>query len=118
MSVSAVQGFEEFWPHYVRMHTRPATQLCHAAGSLACLGLLVAAAWTRTPAIALLGPPIDYGLSQASHRVFEQNRTAPWKNQLWHTRAELRMLWLVLTGRMRGEVARAINPQVGPEHHD
>lgn len=30
-SAYAVQRFEEFWPHYVRMHTRPETHAWHAA---------------------------------------------------------------------------------------
>jgi hypothetical protein len=105
-SAYAVQRFEEFWPHYVRMHTRPETHAWHAAGSLACLGLLAAAVVTRHPVLAPFGPLVDYGLSQVSHRIFEANRTTPWKNHVWHTRAELRMLGLVLRGRMGAEVAR------------
>jgi hypothetical protein len=105
-SAYAVRRFEQFWPHYVRLHTRRATHLFHAAGSLGCIGFLVAAALTRHPALSLFGPMVDYGLAQASHRLFEKNRTTPWKNQLWHTRAELRMLGLVLSGRMGAEVTR------------
>jgi len=99
-------GFEEFWPHYVRLHTRRETHVLHAAGSLGCIGLLVTGVVTAQPALFLLGPIVDYGLAQASHRLFEKNRTTPWKKQTWHTRAELQMLRLVLTGRMRAEVAR------------
>lgn len=103
----AVDGFEEFWPHYVRLHTRTETQALHAVATLTCIGLLGAAAIARNPLLALLAPVADYAIAQASHRLFEANRTTPWKNQLWHTRAELRMLRLVLTGRMAREVARA-----------
>ena len=103
----ALQSFEEFWPHYVRLHRRRETHLFHAAGSLACLGILAAAMLMGRPALAILGPFVDYGVAQASHRVYERNRTMPWRNPLWHTRAEFRMLRLVLTGRMRSEVARA-----------
>ena len=105
-SAYSAPTFEEFWPHYVRMHTRRETHLLHAAGSLACLASLMAAVLMRQPVLALLGPIADYGLAQASHRLFEANRTTPWKNQAWHTRAELRMLRLVLSGRMRAEVER------------
>ena len=102
----SVHTFEDFWPHYVRMHTQRATHVCHAAGSLACIGLVVTAALTAQPVLAVVGPLVDYALAQASHRLFEANRTMPWKNQLWHTRAELRMLRLVLAGRMQSEVER------------
>jgi hypothetical protein len=95
----AVSSFEEFWPHYVALHTRRATQVAHAAATLSCLALLAAAAVLRQPILAVAGPVVDYAIAQASHRMFEGNRTTPWKNQVWHTRAELRMLRLVVTGR-------------------
>jgi hypothetical protein len=95
----AVRSFEDFWPHYVALHTHRVTQIAHAAATLSCLGLLAAAAVLRQPILAVAGPIVDYAIAQASHRMFERNRTTPWKNQLWHTRAELRMLRLVITGR-------------------
>jgi len=101
-----VRTFAEFWPHYVRLHTRFATQVLHAGATLSCLGLLGAAFLLRQPLLALAAPLADYGLAQVSHRLFERNRTTPWRNQAWHTRAELRMLGLVLTRRMSAEVAR------------
>lgn len=103
----AVRTFEEFWPHYVRLHTRPETQALHAAATLTCITLLGAAVIVRNPLLALAAPLADYAIAQSSHRLFESNVTTPWKNQLWHTRAELRMLRLVLTDRMSAEVARA-----------
>jgi hypothetical protein len=109
-SAYEVEDFEQFWPHYVAMHTRPETHALHAAATLACVGFLAAAAITRRPALALLGPLADYALAQTSHRLFEANRTTPWRNTLWHTRAELRMLGLVLRGRMGAEVARLVAP--------
>lgn len=102
----SVESFEEFWPHYVRLHTRPATQIAHAVASTSCIALLATAVLLRQPALAVLAPLVDFAVAQASHRLFEQNRTTPWKNQIWHTRAELRMLRLVLRGRMRAEVER------------
>ena len=107
MSPYDAATFEEFWPHYVRLHTRPETQTLHAVATLTCIGLLGAAVVLRNPLFVLAAPLADYAIAQVSHRVFEANRTTPWKNQLWHTRAELRMLRLVLTRRMAREVARA-----------
>jgi hypothetical protein len=107
MSPYDVTTFEEFWPHYVRLHARPETQALHAVATLTCMTLLGAAVVLKNPLLALAAPLADYAIAQTSHRVFEANRTTPWKNQIWHTRAELRMLRLVLTGRMAAEVARA-----------
>jgi hypothetical protein len=100
----AARTFEEFWPHYVRLHTRAETQALHAAATLSCITLLGAAVAFRSPLLALAAPLVDFAVAQASHRLFEANRTTPWKKQHWHTRAELRMLRLVLSGRMAAEV--------------
>jgi hypothetical protein len=106
-NVYDVATFEDFWPHYVRLHTRKETHALHALATLSCLSLLAAAVVLRQPLLAFAAPLADFAIAQTSHRLFEANRTTPWKNQLWHTRAELRMLRLVLTGRMAREVARA-----------
>jgi hypothetical protein len=97
----AVRSFEEFWPHYAALHSRRETQWMHALASGTCLTLLALGIARRSLPLLVLAPLADYALAQASHRLFEKNRTLPWKNTVWHTRAELRMLRLVLTGRMR-----------------
>lgn len=99
-------SFEAFWPSYVRMHTRPETQVLHAVATLSAITLVAAGVVTMRPSLVVLAPVVDYAVAQTSHRVFEKNRTTPWRHHAWHARAELRMLWLVLRGRMRAEVAR------------
>jgi len=99
--IYAVRTFEECWPHYVRLHSRKETQVLHAVASLSCIALVSAAVVTRRPLLLLAAPLADYAIAQTSHRLFEANKTTPWKNPLWHARAELRMLRLVLSGRMR-----------------
>ena len=106
MSPYDVRSFEQFWPHYVRLHTRHETQKMHAAATLSCIALLASGIALRQPLLLALAPLVNFAIAQTSHRVFEQNRTTPWKNQLWHTRAEFKMLGLVLTGRMADEVTR------------
>jgi hypothetical protein len=104
----ASRSFEEFWPHYVRMHARPETQALHAVATLSAIALGGAAVVTRRPLLALAAPLVDYAIAQASHRVYERNVTKPWRHHAWHARAELRMLRLVLTGRMRAETRRLL----------
>lgn len=100
----AARTFEEFWPHYVRMHTRRETHVLHAAGTIAFATLVVLAIGRRNPLLLAAAPLADYALAQTSHRLFERNATKPWKHHAWHARAELRMLRLVVTGRMMREV--------------
>jgi hypothetical protein len=99
----AARTFEEFWPHYARMHARPETQALHAVATLSCGALVVLGVVLRRPSLLVLAPIVDYAIAQSSHRVFERNRTQPWKNHAWHARAELRMLRRVLTGTMPAE---------------
>ena len=54
----------------------------------------------------MAAPLVDHAIAQVSHRLFEQNRTTPWRHPLWHARAEVRMLGMTLRGRMGAEVAR------------
>ncbi|MGH7328076.1 MAG: Mpo1-like protein [Polyangiaceae bacterium] len=98
--------FEDFWPHYVRMHSRPETQKLHAVATGASMLFWLTALKKRSLTLAVLAPLADYAIAQVSHRVFEANATTPYKNPLWHTRAELRMFRLVLTSKMAAEVAR------------
>ena len=96
----SVRSFEEFWPHYAALHSRRETQWMHALASGTCVTLLALGLSRRSLPLLVLAPLADYAIAQASHRLFEKNRTLPWKNTLWHTRAEFRMLRRVLTGQM------------------
>ena len=96
----AVRTFEEFWPHYVALHSRPETQAMHAMATLTCGALVIAGVVTANPILVVLAPLADFAIAQTSHRLFERNQTTPWRNVAWHARAELRMLRLVLSGTM------------------
>jgi hypothetical protein len=99
-------SFEHFWRWYVRMHSRPATQLMHAAATLTAAALVALGIVWRRPLLIALAPLADYAIAQLAHRLFQRNRTQPWRHPRWHLRAELRMLRLVLTGRIRAETRR------------
>ena len=101
-----VGSFEEFWPYYVRMHSRPETQHVHAVATASAIALVGLAVVRRSPMLALLAPLADHAIAQFGHRVFERNATRPWRHPSWHARAELRMFRLVLSGRMAAETAR------------
>ncbi len=86
-----VKSFEEFWPHYLAMHSRRETQCAHALATLSFVALVAVGFARRQPAFFVLAPMVDFAIAQTSHRLFERNRTMPWKNPLWHARAEVRM---------------------------
>jgi hypothetical protein len=106
----SVTRFEDFWPHYVRLHSKPETQWCHAAATMTSTVLFALAISRKSLFLAVIAPLANHAIAQTSHRLFEKNKSTPWKNQIWHTRAEFKMLTLVLTGKMAAEADRFARP--------
>ena len=100
MARERFQTYEEFWPHYLAEHSRPATRWLHAAGTLIGLALLVFFAatgrWLWVPLALVPG----YGLAWASHFFVEHNRPATFAHPWWSFVSDFRMLWLLATGRL------------------
>jgi hypothetical protein len=105
--------FEEFWPFYVSQHSRASTRALHFAGTTMVLGSLATGVLVA-PRYALLAFVLGYGPAWIGHFFFEKNRPATFTYPLWSLRGDLRMYGLMLTGRMRPELDRAL--QAYPPH--
>jgi len=107
MAEREMKSFAEFWPHYVREHSRPATRALHAAGTLASttlfVVLLATGRWRWLPLALVVG----YAAAWISHFFVEHNRPATFKHPLWSFAADYKMVALMLSGRMDVEVERA-----------
>ena len=103
--------FREFWPRYLRAHSRPATRGVHYAATL--LGCISSAtAVIRLEPAFLLGIPLAYALAIGAHRLFERNRSLVRVNPLWGAVADLRMFWLAMTGGLGRELRKhGVTPQ-------
>lgn len=98
--------FEEFWPHYVKAHRRPATRFLHAISSLM-PGVFVVVAIARGSAWWLLGGPVAaYGIAWFSHFFIEHNKPATFDYWWLSLLADYKMFALTITGRMGDEVRR------------
>ena len=106
MAESEMKTFEEFWPFYVREHSRAGTRALHAAGTAAAtalvLGLLATGRWRWLPVALVPG--------YAGHFFVEHNRPATFEHPLWSFVGDYKMVALMLAGRMDEEVARAQLP--------
>jgi hypothetical protein len=93
------QSFDEYFPHYVGQHRRPATRWLHFAGTH--VGAIVAtvALMKRRPAGLLALPLVGYGVAWASHLAIEKNRPATFEHPLWSLRGDLRMIAMLWQGR-------------------
>ena len=100
-----MKSFAEFWPHYVRQHSHPRTRLLHATGSALAV-FFVALALTVSPWLLLGAPLIGYGFAWYAHFFVEHNKPATFGHPFWSLAADYRMLFLMMAGRMEGEVAR------------
>lgn len=103
----SIRSFADFWPFYVRQHSKSGTRLLHAIGSI--LALAAAAAAAINPWILLAAPVIGYGFAWYAHFFVEGNKPATFGHPFYSLAADYRMLFLMLTGRMQREVDMHVN---------
>jgi hypothetical protein len=100
-------SFTEFWPHYLREHSRPRTRALHYAGTtlvvLLALAYLATGRWQLLLALPLAG----YGFAWGAHLMVERNRPATFSYPAWSLAADFRMWALWLSGKLGGELERA-----------
>lgn len=116
MAEDRLRSFAEFWPYYVREHSRPATRFWHISGTTLALALLVAAVALRSRWLLLAVPVCGYALAWISHMAIEHNRPATFTYPLWSLAADFKMWGLAVTGRLRGETERILGRQAGREN--
>lgn len=105
--MTGYESFGDFWPHYLREHSRPATQRLHYAGTGLVLLLAAAARATRDWRLVAAVPPAGYGFARLGHAAIERSRPATFTHPLWSLAADFRMAWLRLSGRLDAELAEA-----------
>jgi hypothetical protein len=103
-------GFEEYFPHYVSQHSRPATRWLHFAGTHLGAAAATVALVRRRPAGLLALPLISYGVAWGSHLAIDKNRPASFEHPLWSLRGDLRMIVMMWQGR-DDELTRIVRDQ-------
>lgn len=96
--------FAEFWPFYVRAHSKRGTRACHYIGSTLVL-VAIALAMIESPWYLFAAPVVGYGFAWFGHFVIEGNKPATFGHPFYSLAADYRMFYLMLTGRMGSEVA-------------
>lgn len=101
------QSFTDFWPFYLREHSKPRTRALHFAGTSLVILLLILALATGRWWLLILVPLAGYGFAWTAHFAVEQNRPATFRYPLWSLAADFRMWWLWLSGRLEIELGKA-----------
>ncbi|GJP50778.1 hypothetical protein CLOM_g9943 [Closterium sp. NIES-68] len=95
-----IATYTEFWPFYLKEHSKPATRLWHTAGTLAAVACVTSSAVTRNPRFLLLAPVVGYGCAWYSHFFVQRNKPATFRYPLWSLYSDFRMAFLIVTGRL------------------
>lgn len=99
-------SFGEFWPHYLREHSRPATRALHFVGTGLGLALLLAGILTGRAWLVPLALVSGYLFAWVGHLAVERNRPATFSHPLWSFAGDWRMFALFLAGRLGDELRR------------
>lgn len=101
-----IGSFADFWPYYVRQHSKPRTRVLHATGSV--LSVVVAGlALAISPWLFLAVPVVGYAFAWYAHFFVEGNTPATFGHPLYSLVADYRMVFLMMAGRMDAEVMKA-----------
>jgi len=107
MTTQRYKSFSEFWPFYVREHSRGGTRLLHLIGTTIGLGVMIyfiaSGRWWLFP----LGLIPGYGGAWMGHFLIEKNKPATFQYPLWSFMGDYKMIAMMITGRISDEVEKA-----------
>ena len=106
-----IASFADFWPYYLREHSRAATRALHYIGTSLVVALAIYAALSGRWLLLLAIPVAGYFFAWVGHFGIEKNRPATFTYPLWSLAADFKMWWLWMTGRLGPELQRAGLPQ-------
>jgi len=94
----------EFWPFYLREHSRRGTRALHLSGSALALLLVVAAVATRVWWLLLGALVCGYAFAWVGHYFVERNRPATFTYPLKSFLSDWKMFGYFVTGRLGREL--------------
>ncbi|HEY0167442.1 MAG TPA: DUF962 domain-containing protein [Jatrophihabitans sp.] len=94
-------SYQEFFPYYVAMHSKPLTRRLHFAGTVSGLALSVLGLLTGRRRLLAALPVLGYGVAWPSHWLVQGNNPASFGHPLWSLRGDFQMIAMMSRGRDR-----------------
>lgn len=108
------ESYREFWPLYLREHSKPLTRAFHVVGTLSAVAFLIYGGATARWGFVLVAPVVGYALAWFSHFFIERNVPATMSYPGWSLWSDFRMAALCLTGRLGSELERVESRHARP----
>lgn len=102
-----IATYAEFWPYYLREHSRIGCRALHYVGTV-CAMLAIVAGILISPWYLLAALVVGYGPAWIGHFVVQKNRPATFGHPFWSLISDYRMFGLAVTGRLGPELERAV----------
>jgi hypothetical protein len=102
-----IENYSDFWPYYLREHSKPSTRAIHYVGTAVAVACLAAFVFTGNGWFgpgALIG---GYAFAWFGHFFIERNRPATFTYPLWSLFSDFRMAATWAIGRLGPELERA-----------
>lgn len=107
MSTNRFTTFDEFWPFYLQEHAKPVTRGLHYVGT-SLVFVVAAFALASGNLWWLFAMPLaGYFFAWLAHFTVEKNRPATFTYPGWSLKADFKMYFLWLTGRLGPELRKA-----------
>lgn len=100
------ETFSDFWPHYVRAHSKRLNRQLHFAGSTLALACVAGAVFTKRKWLLAAAPVVGYGFAWFGHFVVEGNKPATFGHPVWSFAGDWIMWAKTIAGTMDAEVER------------
>ena len=111
MSDNEFRTFEEFWPFYVKEHSKKATRVLHFIGTTTAMACVAGGLLTKKRWLLAVAPIAGYGGAWFSHFFIEHNKPATFKYPLWSLRADFVMWSKMVRFQMDDEVERVLREE-------
>ena len=92
--------FEEYYEEYLTLHQNKWNRYLHFLGTVVAFTVAGVGLFTLNWILILVAPLLVYPFAWTGHLLVEGNKPAAWSNPIMARRADLRMFWETLTGKL------------------